>query len=271
MNGRDLETLPPDITDLLAAERRAPPPSLARQARVLSRVQTAVGIGAGAAVSGGGAAAAAGGAKTAGLLTAPVSKLLVVAVAIGTVAAVGVGVGGRAAREDAARHERPVGERPAALAPGPRVEPERWADAPAPVSAVVPPARGAATAAPARVHAPSPARVVDRAPLRAAPPAPTEIAPEVTAADLAAESELLEQARRTLARGESAKAAARAARHAREFPSGLLAEEREAIGIQALVASGDREAARQRALVFRGRFPGSLQNEAVGRALGEIP
>jgi hypothetical protein len=98
----------------------------------------------------------------------------------------------------------------------------------------------------------------------AAPAAP---AAHARGADLAAERAILDVARTALARGDGAGSLAAAQDHARKFPRGALAEEREAIAVQALVLSGDVPAARQRAERFRRAFPGSLLLPAVAAAV----
>jgi hypothetical protein len=56
---------------------------------------------------------------------------------------------------------------------------------------------------------------------------------------------------------------------AREFPSGQLVEEREAIAIRALAGLGRSEAARARAERFLARFGSGPHAEAVRRAIGD--
>jgi hypothetical protein len=59
-------------------------------------------------------------------------------------------------------------------------------------------------------------------------------------------------------------------RHARKFPNGQLEEEREALWVQALVASGDAGSARARGELFRRRFPRSIQLPIVDAALASM-
>jgi hypothetical protein len=75
---------------------------------------------------------------------------------------------------------------------------------------------------------------------------------------LAAEQALLDPARAELARGDGGGALARLELHERRFPSGALAQEREAMTIRALVLTGDRDRARSRASTFRAHYPDSL-------------
>lgn len=101
------------------------------------------------------------------------------------------------------------------------------------------------------------------------PSAPREPRPDVPAArvplarGIAAERALLDVARSALARGEAAEALAAAERHTSEYPDGVLAEEREALAIKALVGLGRRDEARARARRFETRYPRSLSLHAV--------
>jgi hypothetical protein len=88
---------------------------------------------------------------------------------------------------------------------------------------------------------------------------------------LAAERSLLEIARVALVRGQAAGALAALERHARQFPSGALAEEREGLLVQALVAARQYDRARERAARFNQRYPRSLFAPVVEQALGSIP
>jgi hypothetical protein len=89
------------------------------------------------------------------------------------------------------------------------------------------------------------------------------------ASDLAEEQSLVDRARAALARGRAADAVAATDEHARRFPRGRLAEEREVIGIQALLASGNRSAAEARADRFRKTFPKSVFLPSLDRILGK--
>ena len=95
--------------------------------------------------------------------------------------------------------------------------------------------------------------------------APTPIAPAQTG--LERERRLLEPARTALTRGMATQALTLLEQHGQEFPSGELAEEREALGVQALAVSGSMDAARARARAFAARFPDSLFLPVVERAI----
>jgi hypothetical protein len=75
---------------------------------------------------------------------------------------------------------------------------------------------------------------------------------------LSQERELVDAARTALARGLPADALAAADRHARDFPRGQLAEEREVLAITALVSLGKNAEARARRARFVRDFPNSL-------------
>jgi hypothetical protein len=88
---------------------------------------------------------------------------------------------------------------------------------------------------------------------------------------LAAERNLIEMARTSLARGRFDGAWASLRRHARQFPHGQLSEERDSLLVQALVMKGDYSQALERAAEFRRRYPSSLFAPAIAQALQSIP
>jgi hypothetical protein len=61
------------------------------------------------------------------------------------------------------------------------------------------------------------------------------------------------------------------AEHRTRFPEGLMAEEREAMAIEALVSAGQYAEARSRADAFRARSPASLFMATVDSAIASIP
>jgi outer membrane protein assembly factor BamD (BamD/ComL family) len=81
--------------------------------------------------------------------------------------------------------------------------------------------------------------------------------------DLAAERALIDRARMALARSQSGAALEAVDAHAKSFPRGRLAEEREAIAIQALSQAGRAADARVRADRFRAAYPNSVFGAAV--------
>jgi hypothetical protein len=110
----------------------------------------------------------------------------------------------------------------------------------------------------------------------AAPPVgrPTHSAPSSSSVEVPSEPPLpsvdelsvLHQAQAALRRNP-AEALALSARHAREFPGGALAQEREVIAIDALLRLGRRDEATSRAQRFAARYPGSAHAQRVAQLL----
>jgi hypothetical protein len=88
---------------------------------------------------------------------------------------------------------------------------------------------------------------------------------------LAAERKWIEMARTALARGRVDGALAALRHHARVYPSGQLAEERDSLLVQSLVAKGDYAQARAQAARFGRQHPRSLFSPAIEQALRSIP
>ena len=59
--------------------------------------------------------------------------------------------------------------------------------------------------------------------------------------------------------------------HARRYPDGQLAEEREVLGIQAMVRSGNYAEARSRAQAFLTNYPDSPLHRVVQATVNSIP
>jgi hypothetical protein len=74
----------------------------------------------------------------------------------------------------------------------------------------------------------------------------------------AAELRLLQRAQAAYAGGDFADAMGVLAEHARRFPKGRLAEERDALRVRALVGAGRTPEARRAAAAFANRFPRSV-------------
>jgi hypothetical protein len=103
-----------------------------------------------------------------------------------------------------------------------------------------------------------------------AEPAKARSNPTPVVSGLAAERELLDGARKALARGDTPEAERALNLHARRHPAGLLLEEREALAIKVLVDLGRLEDARRRAGKFKERYPRSLFGPSVEEAIGTI-
>jgi len=88
---------------------------------------------------------------------------------------------------------------------------------------------------------------------------------------LTVQQALLDRARAALAHGDGRQALAALAEHARTHPASDLLEEREALTIKSLIASGDSTTARARAAAFAARYPQSLFLPSIRAALPENP
>ena len=124
----------------------------------------------------------------------------------------------------------------------------------------------ATPAAPSKAQSALPARRVDAD--AAAAPASDASAASLVSSRLREESAAVLAIRRTLLAGNAREALTLLARARAEFPHGALAEEREALSVRALMAAGDRDAARLRGEAFLHRFPRSPQAGDVRRLLG---
>jgi len=134
---------------------------------------------------------------------------------------------------------------------------------------------------------PAPSPKISAANVESLPLEPEEPATSVTqravkvaasaSAEVRAESPLtreravLDPARAALAAGDPARALEQVKRHAKEFPAGILSEEREAIAINALVGLGSYAQATKRAAAFRARYPQSLMTHSVDAAMAAVP
>jgi hypothetical protein len=122
------------------------------------------------------------------------------------------------------------------------------------------------------VTAPSESRVtVASSPtLRAVPGAIRPIEPPGVAS-LREERTLLDAARDAIVRGEPDAALASTAAHAAQFPRGVLAEERDALQIRALVRLGRSEEARALLATMRADYPSSFLLPGATADVASIP
>src|SRR6266545_2637214 len=88
--------------------------------------------------------------------------------------------------------------------------------------------------------------------------------------DLTRERELLESARGDLTARRFEEALRKIERHMREYRTGQLAPEREALAVQALVGAGRYDEARRRGADFAARFPRSMFRTVVDSTLATI-
>jgi hypothetical protein len=144
--------------------------------------------------------------------------------------------------------------------------PERivYVDRPTPLAASPSPSSvtsswAVATASPSASAAP-----LAHASVRAAPSASST-------SSLSDERALLDRVRSELAENDPANALNLVDEHTRRFPKAQLAEEREVLAVQALVALGRYDEARTRAAKLRAASPNSLLLPAIDATLGSIP
>ncbi len=248
MNDPSLERLDPDLVELL--ERAAPypdPPDHAK-ARVRELVVHGIlgGVGAGVGLPAGSESVPA----ASGHLWTLVSKPLAW-VSAGFVAGAVTGATVRGALEDRPRERGVVTAVSARQTTAPSAVPSGAIPAPAPEVA--------------------PAPIVPRRSAERSPGPAPDGSKRAGASDLSAEQALLDTARAALVRGQAPDALAPLARHARQFPHGALSEERDALEVNALVASGRYAEARELGERFLAEHPGSLLQPSVRAALAAIP
>jgi len=91
--------------------------------------------------------------------------------------------------------------------------------------------------------------------------------PPISHQDLRRERLLLDRARQALGRGDGEAAMAPLRRHARDFPAGALAQERDAMRVNALVLLGETSRAVREGRAFHAQYPRSLFGPVVDAAL----
>ena len=262
--------LPSYVAELLEAERQAPRPSAGIERRVRGRVAATLVASAAGATS---LAASSAAAATVVGVSAKVGGIASLGVKL-SVLVVGVGVLGTAGGI-AWRHQLTAKAKPATAShASTRVVTARRSGAP----------RIEASPASEKMEAPTtvPTQLL-AAPTAALPPAvaagrkspgrsvhtaeTAEYEDYPIAGNLAEESPLIDLARAAIGTGRPADALLLLGQHTRRFPHGQLEEEREALGVLALVASGDTAGSRVRAEMFRRRFPRSIQLDIVEAAV----
>jgi hypothetical protein len=124
-----------------------------------------------------------------------------------------------------------------------------------------PPAASSSAAGEEATAVPATSAIVAKPPSRPPPSADTQ-------PDIGAERKLLDVARHALDGEDGAAALAAVSEHERRFPGGVLVQEREAMGVRALLLLGRTGEARARAARFRSRFPSSVLLPAIESAVG---
>jgi hypothetical protein len=268
----ELEPLSPLAKRAIDAELRRADVDLDMRERVLARVAGTIAFGAAAGVgvaataktaaaaTASAATAAATGAAGAGAATSGGAVAGTAAVATGitaakvapiVIAAFVAGGGAGAVIQSRATTPKPivpsatVPVAPPAVVP-PEVAPRPPATSPPPVA--------------------TPSSEPSAAPAATITPPPRPSAGNDT--DLAAERALVDRARMALARGQPGTALESLDAHARAYPRGRLAEEREAMAVQALAQADRTDEARRRAARFRAAYPKSVFSAVVDGAVG---
>ena len=246
MSADDLPELADDARSAIADAKRLIDPGHATRARMRARLALALppppdGGGQGG-DEGGGASGSGGGAGPGGFPKAPI-WVVAAALAIGGVAGLAY----------------------------PRAPVERVVYVDAPARAVP----SVVVAPPASAPASPPMLSIDMKDLPSLPAIASASSTASMAApagsELAAERALLDVARTALGRGAGVNALTACDDHTRKFPRGALAEEREAIAVQALVLEHRPDDARGRAERFRKTYPRSILLPAVLAAAGFDP
>jgi hypothetical protein len=126
---------------------------------------------------------------------------------------------------------------------------------------------------PAASAPPSPAQLsaAQQDSVTAVAPAPHGAAPKSRFSQLSAERLILEEARAAIMQGEPQRGLERLEQHRRLFANPLLAEERDALQVQALVKAGRYDEARASADSFRKHAPDSIFLPMVDAAIASIP
>jgi len=149
---------------------------------------------------------------------------------------------------------------------------------PAAPSVVYVSAPGTSTASPLAGAIPAPTSVPSSETTTASAGVPETLPPVPSAADssprtsqLTVERSLLDDVRAALVRGDANAALEELRASRQKFAHPILAEERDALGAEALVAAGRYAEARTAAAEFKERFPNSLFSGAVEGAIHSIP
>jgi hypothetical protein len=263
------DPLPPELKDLVAAERAAPAPDAAARAAARARLAAAVGH----------VAPGAAGAFGAGKL------LAILAVVIGAGA---FAVLHRVGTSRARSATTPVASTTPVIAPTPT--PMSTATAATVTTAPVPQKAEEGSAAkntkkasplgalggqslrsstPATRSTPSTTSTAEPSPANETPAAPSP--PPAEPADATTQAELIRQAWSALAVGEPDRALALVREDAALHHGGALDEERDAVRIVALARLGRLDEARLAATQFDHDYPTSLHHDLVQRALAGGP
>lgn len=250
----DHDSIDDDVLSALKADARSGVPRGSRD-RVMRRLGLGAGVlGATATVSTG------AGALLAGAVASHSTTLLVSTLALG----IGLGFGARSGIDVFRSPEaRAVPTAVAPPAPAPSPSPLRTPSRLFPQNTAIPVAPAPpSTTRKAIVHEPAPRAREPLAPSTSLLPAPVVAPP-----GLAAQQALLDDARGALTRHDGTSALSALGAHRLRFPDTVLAEERAALEIRALVVLGRLEEARERHAAFERAFPNSLFAPSLAKLL----
>lgn len=249
-----------EATDLIAAARRGEP-KMTPTSRAASRAKILARVGATAAAAGIAAGATTAAATTAGAIgaTAPVAATvgvsLVAKIGIAVVVVAG-SITGVVAISRSAKAPDVVAASTATVAPK--------ADVVAPSVPKEEPRPAEATATPTAEASPTPTASAV-APVKSSPIAAS---PSASVDPLTSENELIARAQQALASGQPGQALAALDEHARRFPTGALAYEREAARAVALCRAGRTSEGRAAAAPFVAHDPDSPIAQRIKSACG---
>lgn len=249
-----LKPLDPELARLFEAESRFPQADAQSRARVWSRVESVVGAPTVAPSS----------------VTAATPSTLSRYALVASIAFVSGGIAGVAAYRALTSVPAPVASDVAAITSPP---------SPAVPAVAVPPVVPEVHLGPVASVAPDPVKASSAtSPPRHASGAPSSRPLESrvpegrggSGASLAREQALIDVARQAFVRDHPLDALAAAERHQAEFPSGQLAEERDALRVLALIKAGRHDEGARRASEFLRRYPRSVLAPAVSSALESL-
>jgi hypothetical protein len=258
--------LPPELESLVTAERNAPAGSAMDHRRIRARLGVGLGVlgvtAGNSAASGGPAAGGAAAASATAVGGSLVAKLVVVGFVL-SAATGGAYMLGRKHGSESAHRPAPVAvEHSMHVDVDEQVREDREVVAAVETPRASVPPDAVAPATEGEASQPDIAtRPVRRALAHTEPDAPRDNEPSP------AEAALIVAAWRAVDHRELVAATSALDEHERQFPGGLLAEERDALRVRALLLGGEQQQAEEHARGFLARYPGSVHAAAVERAL----
>jgi hypothetical protein len=246
MNGDEVPSLPIDVAELVASGRRLDGPAGDVRDRLRARLMATLPVppSPGSGSSGDGGGAGGGGMSPSSWARAP-WWVVAAALVVGGFAGRLTSTSSAPARGVSSAEARVEREAPVVASGSPSAD--RTSPGEVPPGATAP-------------SAPSDSSTGAARPIAA-------VGSERSSGNLAAERRVLDVARTALGRGNGVDALAACEEHARRFPHGLLAEEREALAVQSLVEGKRFSEARARGDRFRQSYPKSILLPAVLAAI----